>query len=129
MFVLNVGQVNNLGNIMYIGIGRFVHGFPSPICMFCISVAKKIKGNHANEIHGYILFQLRLGLFEYFTSIRMLRINFEYLSIRMLLFEYLSIRMLLFEYLSIRMLLFEYLSIRMLLFEYLSIRIFEYSNI
>lgn len=40
LLVLNVGHVNNRGNIIYIGIGKFVQTFPSPICMFCISVAE-----------------------------------------------------------------------------------------
>lgn len=40
LLVLNVGHVNNLGNIIYIGIGKFVQTFPSPICIFCISVAE-----------------------------------------------------------------------------------------
>jgi len=41
LLVLKVGHVNNLGNIMYIGIARFVQALPSPICIFCISVAVK----------------------------------------------------------------------------------------
>ena len=40
LLVLNVGHVNNRGNIIYIGIGKFVQTFPSPICIFCISVAE-----------------------------------------------------------------------------------------
>lgn len=37
--VSSVGQVNNLGNTMYIGMGRPLQTSPSAIWMFCISVA------------------------------------------------------------------------------------------
>lgn len=40
-FVINVGHVNNRGNIIKIGICTFGQTFPSAICIFCISVASR----------------------------------------------------------------------------------------